>query len=103
MFPVSNLLEKADLKIWVNQAEENIGFDVVSNSSARDCAHRQCGRIQCEDWVIADRLYEKMRPLLKEITSQISIKNTNATYGHMGCYGNVPIYKYEKGMTFGRH
>ena len=103
VFLVRNFLEKSDCERWVNQVEENIGFEVVSHSATRDYAHRQCGRIQCEDWVIADRLYEKMRPILKEITSQISIKHTNPTYRHMGCNGNVRIYKYEKGMSFGRH
>ena len=105
VFLVRNFFDTAECGRWIDHAESEIGFETVSHPATTEVAHRRCGRIQREDWNVADGLYDRMRPVVDEVAGRISVARSRAAkyYRPVGCNGNIRLYKYEKGMSFGRH
>jgi hypothetical protein len=105
VFTSQNFLTSEECKSWIKHAEETIGFQQMSNPQTREYAHRECGRIQINDWNMAQLLYNRMKPFLDQLvsTGQVTVPNSNCEYKPVGCNGNIRIYKYEKNMSFGRH
>ncbi len=121
VFTSSNFFTKEECQAWIQHAETNISFEYMNSPQTREYAQRECGRIQIHDWEMAERLYERMKSMVDFImTTQpplvgdmfapsLSSSTTTTTttsssdYRHVGCNGNLRMYKYEKGMLFGRH
>ncbi len=103
VFVSRNFLSKNECDAWIRFAEDDVGFEKLSSPQTREYAHRQCGRIQINDWTMAELLYERMRPLVEEIAGQVVVSNVRSDYKPVCCNGNLRMYKYEKNMSFGRH
>ncbi len=102
VFVQPNFLSVDECKAWIHHAENNIGFEYMSSPQTREYAQRECGRIQVNDWTIAEILYERMEPLVEDIANQVVVSN-DSKYKPVCCNGNIRIYKYERNMSFGRH
>ena len=106
VFYANNFFTEAECKAWIRQAECNIGFEYVSHPATRFIAHRECGRIQSTNWEIARKLFERMEhfQMMDKIHPYIGIDGYHGKdYLPMACNGNIRLYKYEKGMSFGKH
>ena len=98
-----DFLSPSECRTWVQCAESNIGFENVSHPATQYIAHRKCGRIQLDDTAVADALYERMRIIVNEVAKNVGVSHFDGTYGPVGLNHNIRLYKYEKGMSFGRH
>jgi len=96
-------LSPSECRTWVQCAESSIGFENVSHPATQYIAHRKCGRIQLHDKVVTDALYERMRTIVDEVAKNVGVSHFDETYGPVGLNHNIRLYKYEKGMSFGRH
>jgi len=54
------------------QPKEQIGFEPLNSPKTRICP-RQCGRISRNDWDMAERLYQRMRPKVDEISKRVVV------------------------------
>uniref|UniRef100_A0A7S0C7X9 Fe2OG dioxygenase domain-containing protein n=1 Tax=Proboscia inermis TaxID=420281 RepID=A0A7S0C7X9_9STRA len=103
VFAARNFLDASEAAQWVQFSEE-IGFEQINSLQTREFAHRQCGRIAKNDWEMADRLYQRMRPMVEKIERHmVIVSGHDGTYAPVSCNGNLRLYKYEKNMSFGRH
>ena len=66
-----------------------IGFERTEHPSTKETAARFQGRITFQDDVLAERLFERLQPLLPP--------------GGLGCNPNIRIYSYREGDSFGKH
>ena len=89
---------------------------------------QRCGRIQKKDWNMSHRLFQRIEPIVQQISQQVNIcdkgkllktktlKNINEStinnvnhsnkvtkYQPLSCNPNLRLYKYTKGQWFGRH
>lgn len=103
VFVSRNLLDRSECDAWINHAENAVGFESVCHAATRYIAQRECGRIQRSDWSIADALYSRMKYVVDLVARQAEISNADTSYGPIACNGNIRLYKYERGMAFGRH
>eukprot|EP00980_Cylindrotheca_fusiformis_P012956 scaffold3236_cov66-Cylindrotheca_fusiformis.AAC.22 len=103
VFVVRNFMDAKECQAWIDYAENEIGFQSISNPPTRTFAHRECGRIAKIDWDMADRLYERMKPIVEEISQQVTITHADPTYAPRTCNGNFQLFRYDKNMCFGKH
>mmetsp|Transcript_26299 Transcript_26299/g.39432 ORF Transcript_26299/g.39432 Transcript_26299/m.39432 type:complete len:326 (+) Transcript_26299:65-1042(+) len=105
VFVSRNFLSQNECDAWIQFAEDNVGFEKLSSPQTREYAHRQCGRIQINDWTMAELLYQRMEILVEEIANQVTVSSFFGcdNYRPVCCNGNLRLYKYEKNMSFGRH
>jgi hypothetical protein len=103
VFTSRNFFTLEECNAWIKHAETVIGFEQMSSPQTREYAQRECGRIQMNDWSMAESLYERMKPLVENIAKQVVVSNINSSYRPVCCNGNLRMYKYEKNMSFGRH
>jgi len=103
VFLYRNFFTQEECNAWIQHAEQNIGFESMNSPQTREYAQRVCGRIQMNDWSMAELIYQRMIPLVDRIASQVVVSNVNASYRPVCCNENLRMYKYEKGMSFGRH
>mmetsp|Transcript_24008 Transcript_24008/g.37001 ORF Transcript_24008/g.37001 Transcript_24008/m.37001 type:complete len:236 (-) Transcript_24008:103-810(-) len=83
------------------QRGEQIGFEYVCHPSSKYIAQRECGRISKGDDVLAREIFERAEPLLEFIRGKWG--DLMPGKRSIGCNPNIRLYKYEKGMSFGRH
>ena len=83
------------------QSAEQIGFEYVCHPSSKYVAHRECGRISRGDGELARAIFERAKPLLEYISDKWG--DLMPGKRSIGCNPNIRLYKYEKGMSFGRH
>jgi len=104
VFCATNFFTESECKAWITKAESEIGFQYVNHPATRYIAQRECGRIQETNWDIAEQLFQRMQhfEMMKKINPLIGIDGSGG-YLPMTCNGNIRIYKYEKGMSFGKH
>mmetsp|Transcript_1369 Transcript_1369/g.2870 ORF Transcript_1369/g.2870 Transcript_1369/m.2870 type:complete len:292 (-) Transcript_1369:953-1828(-) len=111
-----NALSSSECQEWIKFAEDESKFDAVNHPSTRSVAHRECGRIQIDDWNMSHRLYQRIESIVHQISGQLNIfdkatrstaKNRNSNnspkYQPLSCNPNLRLYKYAKGQSFGRH
>jgi len=98
-----NFLTSAECRTWTQCAESAIGFESVCHPATRYIANRECGRIQLDDIAVADALYERMKPIIDEVAAKVGVTHFDSAYRPVGLNHNIRLYKYEKGMSFGRH
>eukprot|EP00554_Chaetoceros_debilis_P015104 CAMPEP_0194119220 /NCGR_PEP_ID=MMETSP0150-20130528/38459_1 /TAXON_ID=122233 /ORGANISM="Chaetoceros debilis, Strain MM31A-1" /LENGTH=270 /DNA_ID=CAMNT_0038810853 /DNA_START=95 /DNA_END=907 /DNA_ORIENTATION=+ len=103
VFLARNFLSPSECSAWIKYAEEEIGFEQMCSPQTSMYAQRECGRISRNDWTMAKLLYNRMKDMVIEISNQVVVSNTDPTYGPVNCNGNLRLYRYEKGMSFGRH
>lgn len=103
VFVAKNFFTESECLAWVEYSEQQIGFEQIDSPRTRDYAHRECGRIQKTDWNLAATLFDRMGPMMNEIANCHYQLTGDKSYKPVGCNGDIRIYKYEKGMSFGRH
>ena len=101
VFYARKFLSSDECKSWIDYVE-GVGFEYMSQKATRDYAHRECGRFQCTDWKMADALFERMKPLVAQLHSQVKLLFPEEHYP-LACNGNIRLYKYDRGMSFGKH
>ena len=100
-----NFFTESECQAWIQLAEKNIGFEYVSHPASRFIAQRECGRIQSTNWELSKIIFERMQMLqmMDQIHPFIGVTSSHSDYRPITCNGNLRIYKYEKGMSFGKH
>ncbi len=102
VFVAKNFMDHNECTSWIKYAEE-LGFENLCSPQTREYAQRECGRISKNDWDMADKLYQRMKPIAEEIAKQVLISHSDETYAPLTCNGNLRLYRYNKNMSFGRH
>ena len=90
-----------ECKAWIDFAEQ-VGFERLSQPQSRYFSQRECGRIQRTDWDLSARLFERMRNIILDCDRRVP-GGFSSDRKPVGCNGNIRIYKYERGMSFGKH
>jgi len=100
-----NFLSPSECQMWIQAAEHNVvgGFESVCHAATRYIAQRECGRIQMDDARVAGALYERMRPIILQVADKVVVTHSDVTYGPVALNENIRLYKYGRGMSFGRH
>jgi hypothetical protein len=83
------------------EASEKLEY--VQHPASKYIANRECFRWQRNDTRIADALFERMQQcgILKTLESSLDFTQPN--YAPIACNPNIRLYKYDKGMSFGKH
>mmetsp|Transcript_22030 Transcript_22030/g.39641 ORF Transcript_22030/g.39641 Transcript_22030/m.39641 type:complete len:290 (-) Transcript_22030:334-1203(-) len=121
VFVAGHALSSKECQEWITYAEEGNRWDVVSHPATKWIAHRECGRIQKNDWNMSHRLYERIQAVVQKVSPQLDIfdkasllsnevkcnainkSNSLPKYQPVSCNPNLRLYKYTKGQWFGRH
>ena len=98
-----NFLTSSECQTWIQCAESAIGFESVCHPATRYIASRECGRIQVDDMAVADPLYERMKPIIDHVAAKVGVTHFDSTYGPVGLNHSIRLYRYERGMSFGKH
>lgn len=96
-----NFLSPGECKALINFAECE-GFEQLSSPQTSVYAHRECGRISRTSFQMADELFLRMKFMVERIMKDVQFSK-DEHYKPISCNSNIRIYKYEKGMSFGRH
>lgn len=111
VFVAHNALSSKECEDWINYAE-NSGWDAVAHPATKWIAHRECSRLQKNDWTMAHRLFTRIQQIVIEASKQLDIFDkssrinssyANKSYQPITCNPNLRLYKYTKGQWFGRH
>eukprot|EP00984_Skeletonema_dohrnii_P003305 scaffold1099_cov143-Skeletonema_dohrnii-CCMP3373.AAC.3 len=111
VFVARNALSSKECEDWIKYAE-NSGYDTVAHPATKWIAHRECSRLQKNDWTMAHRLFGRIQQVVAEASKQLDIfdKSTrvnssyaNKSYQPITCNPNLRLYKYTKGQWFGKH
>lgn len=111
VFVARNALSAKECDDWIRYAE-NSGWDTVAHPATKWIAHRECGRLQENDWIMAHRLFTRIQQVVVEASNQLDIfdkstrtnsSHANKSYQPVTCNPNLRLYKYTKGQWFGRH
>jgi 2OG-Fe(II) oxygenase superfamily len=110
-----NFLSLKECRAWIDFVEQSGGLEFVSHPASRYVANRECSRWQRNDWDLADKIFQRLANtgILQTMESSGVNKNLSSplsrnfprgkSYQAVACNGNLRLYKYEKGMSFGRH
>lgn len=105
VYVAHNFFSTKECRNWINYVESNNcgGFEYASQKATPDYAHRECGRFQRNDWEMSRLLFERMKPLVIQLHECVK-HNLSSKYSEpKTCNGNIRLYKYERGMSFGKH
>ena len=116
VFIARHALSSKECRDWVEHAESQQWTD-VDHPASRYIAHRQCGRIQRDDWEMSTRLFKRISSIVAQVSPQLGLFDKASLHSHqrraaeggklkykpVSCNPNLRLYKYEKGMWFGRH
>lgn len=131
VYVVRNVLSYEECQDWITYTEnpttmrggrKRATWEVVSHPATKYIAHRECGRMQKNDWNMSHRLYQRIEnivicisPLLNIVhektllmnlvkgSAKSDIATPKQTYRPITCNPNLRLYKYTKGQWFGRH
>ncbi|KAL7538550.1 hypothetical protein ACHAWF_006124 [Thalassiosira exigua] len=127
VFVARQALSSNECREWIKYAEEGSRWDEVSHPASKWIAHRECGRIQKNDWNMSHRLYQRIEKVVRKahaemnifdkaalysstnyyapfgISSQANKSDNPPKYQPVSCNPNLRLYKYTKGQWFGRH
>ncbi|EJK45025.1 hypothetical protein THAOC_36389 [Thalassiosira oceanica] len=116
VFIARHALSSKECRDWIEHAEGQKWTD-VNHPASRYIAHRQCGRIHRDDWEMSSRLFRRISTIVDHVAPQLGIFDKSSLHTHqrraaegvtlkympVSCNPNLRLYKYEKGMWFGRH
>lgn len=106
-----NFLSLTECRAWIDFVEQSGELEFVSHPASRFIANRECSRFQRNDWAVADKIFQRLiqTGILQKFESNLSstpschLRGGKINYRPVACNGNLRLYKYEKGMSFGRH
>lgn len=99
VFLSRNFLSKQECQALINMAESSGEVEYVAHKATRYIAQRECGRWQRNDKEAARLLFERIKLILNNMNLDCFPKD----YAPIACNSNLRLYKYEKGMSFGKH
>lgn len=106
VFASPHFLDADECRAWIDFCE-SVGMEKVAHPATRWIAHRECARLQLNDTAMADRLYSRMQEtILPQISWQLDnviSSPSSKNYRPVGCNENLRLYRYDKGMSFGKH
>lgn len=86
-----------ECKAWIQYIENDISMELTQQRGNRYYAQRECHRFQKNDSTMAQRLFRRLQH-----TSLLSVLPQFGGPPIM-CNPNLRLYKYTKGMSFGKH
>jgi hypothetical protein len=88
-----------ECQAWIDMFNAKARMERVSHPASRSMAHRERRRWQLNDWGLSEQIFLRIqRPILSQgLDFRLLRENPIA------CNGNLRLYKYNKGMRFGRH
>lgn len=102
---VPDFLQPEECNAWISLVEDETKkkLDYVQHSATKYIASRECFRWQQDDDNVAKALFERMEVcgILKELQAKVDF--ASSSYLPCACSPNIRLYKYEKGMAFGKH
>lgn len=101
-----NFLSQQECCAWIHHMESSSSnarnkLEYVQQRGTRYLAARECFRFHCNDAVMAHRLYQRLlvaTRLFEQLPRHPGGNDQPVTFNP-----NIRIYKYEKGMSFGKH
>lgn len=118
VYVARNFLSATECRAWIDFVEQSGELEHVSHPATRYIAHRECSRFQrnnAEAWHVADKIFQRLvqTGILQTFESNLSTPPAPSccsscprgtkSYRPVACNGNLRLYKYETGMSFGRH
>ena len=121
VFVARHALSSKECQEWIKYAEDGKKMEAVAHPATKYIAHRECGRLQKNDWQMSHRLYQRIERIVQHVSTQLdifdkasflsngnkfnAIEKTNnlPKYQPVTCNPNLRLYKYTKGQWFGRH
>lgn len=101
VFVARNFLTDAECQAFIHAAETSGDMERVAHPATRFIAKRECGRWQRNDREAASKLFQRLSTtILPKFAHQL---NFPREYFPVACNSNLRLYKYEKGMSFGKH
>ena len=100
---VHDFLEPKECQAWIDYVEQSKELELCGHPASKFIAHRECYRWQRNDTQIAAILYQRMQQsgVLQKLQDKIDFPSP--TYVPTAANPNLRFYKYEKGMSFGKH
>ena len=87
-----------ECQAWIQYMEQDITMELTQQRGNRYYAQRECHRFQRDDAILARRLFARMQPLLAGLPQSLFGGGPPVM-----CNPNIRLYKYTKGMSFGKH
>jgi hypothetical protein len=99
VYRAQNFYSASECQTWIDLFQNSKTMDYVSHPASRTIAHRECYRWQIDDWELSNQVFQRIRAakLLEGLDFGFSREYP------VTCNGNLRLYKYDKGMRFGRH
>jgi 2OG-Fe(II) oxygenase superfamily len=100
---VHDFLKEEEWQGWIDYVEGSMKLEYRQHPATKYIANRECFRWQRNDTHIADMLFQRLQRcgILKMLESSLDFPKPN--YTPIACNPNIRIYKYDKGMSFGKH
>jgi hypothetical protein len=96
-----------ECQAWINWVESDpTQLVYLQHPASRSMAQRECSRWQQHNWDIADAIFDRMKQstLLLQLEAQLHVPSQQRHQQRpIAANGNIRVYKYEKGMSFGKH
>mmetsp|Transcript_20062 Transcript_20062/g.28830 ORF Transcript_20062/g.28830 Transcript_20062/m.28830 type:complete len:254 (-) Transcript_20062:67-828(-) len=90
---VDDFLLPEECSAWITYGDSK-GFEYYSQEESMEYAHRDNGRIQLCRVDIADKIYQRLAPLLPQEVDGLT---------PLCCSSNIRLYRYDCGQRFGKH
>ena len=101
VFVARNFMTCKECQAFIHAAETSGDMERVAHPATRYIAQRECGRWHCYDIDAANKLFQRLSTaILPKISQQLDFPHD---YLPVACNANLRLYKYEKGMSFGKH
>jgi 2OG-Fe(II) oxygenase superfamily len=100
---VHDFFKAEECQGWIDHVEASKKLEYVQHPASKFITNRECFRWQRNDTQIADTLFQRMQRcgILTKLES--SLHFPRPSYSPMACNPNIRLYKYSKGMSFGKH
>lgn len=111
---VPDFLQASECQAWIDFVDEGgtaaassktrkSRLEYIQHPATKYVANRECFRWQRNDPSVAKVVFDRMQSsgVLREL--QAKVQFGSVSYGPCACNPNIRIYKYDKGMAFGRH
>lgn len=100
-----DFFSRSECEAWVNFMDKDASVEIVKHKATRYIANRECYRYQQNDATMAHRLFERLftppydgaDPIIASVLPEFRGEKP------VTCNPNLRLYKYGKGMAFGRH
>jgi hypothetical protein len=106
---IRNFLDAQECPSWIRLAESDAAawpWQYVAHRATRYIASRECHRMNRDDPDTAERIYQRLLTCFgdnDDLNNLVLNYFGAGSYKCTGCNPNLRLYKYEKGMSFGKH